>query len=106
MTKGFQNNRIYVDEKGEQIRDKIVYQDIVSLLSNLTFLIDDFHPVNASKALWWPCTPSLRHVHQPKKDLLRLRIIVKDLPQAYSTGCARGRNGRRIPTQKFSLNYC
>jgi hypothetical protein len=32
MTKGFQNNRIYVDEKGEQIRDKIVYQDIVSLL--------------------------------------------------------------------------
>ena len=35
MTKGFQNNRIYVDEKGEQIKDKIVYQDIVSLLSNL-----------------------------------------------------------------------
>lgn len=30
MTKGFQNDRIYVDEKGEQIRDKIVYQDIVS----------------------------------------------------------------------------
>ena len=30
MTKGFQNDRIYVDEKGEQIREKIVYQDIVS----------------------------------------------------------------------------
>lgn len=29
MSKCFQNDRIYVDENGEQIRDKIVYQDIV-----------------------------------------------------------------------------
>ena len=32
MSKALQNNRIYVDENGEQIRDKIVYQDIVRKL--------------------------------------------------------------------------
>ena len=90
MTKGFQNNRIYVDEKGEQIKDKIVYQDIVSIVSMLTYFLDDFHAVNASKALWRACPAPFRHVHQPTKDLLRVRLLEKNLPQAYPTGCARG----------------
>jgi len=32
MSKALQNNRFYVDENGEQIRDRIVYQDIVMTL--------------------------------------------------------------------------
>ena len=31
MSKALQNNRIYVDENGEQIKDRIVYQDIVRI---------------------------------------------------------------------------
>jgi hypothetical protein len=37
-----------VDEKGEQIKDKIVYQDIVSVLACLNDNLDDLYVINAS----------------------------------------------------------
>jgi hypothetical protein len=60
-----------VDEKGEQIKDKIVYQDIVSDLACSNDNLDDLYIINAKKAFRWASSPSIRHVYKLKKDLLR-----------------------------------
>jgi hypothetical protein len=48
-----------VDEKGEQIKDKIVYQDIVSDLACSNDNLDDLYIINAKKAFRWPSPPSI-----------------------------------------------
>jgi hypothetical protein len=48
-----------VDEKGEQIKDKIVYQDIVRIIACSNDNLDDLYIINAKKAFRWPSSPSI-----------------------------------------------